>query len=53
MLPIHASKALESIMSDQMVLSKFIEAAKTRSQSESSFREAICNLIVFMIDMTE
>ena len=52
-LPIHASKELESIMSDQMILSKFREATETRIQSESSFREAVCNLIVFMIDMTE
>ena len=40
-------------MSDQVVLSKFREAAKTWSQGEINFREVVCNLIVFMIDVAE
>ena len=40
-------------MSDQMVISQFREAAETKRQRESSFREAVCNLIVFTIDMAK
>ena len=52
-LPKQKSKELISPMSDQMVLNKFKETARSRSQGKGSFRKPVYNLIVFTVDMTK
>ena len=52
-LPEQDSKELKDIICDQMVLHKFKETTITRRQRESSFRETVCNPIVFTVDVAE
>ena len=47
------SKEFNLVMRDQMAIKKFREVSCSGSQSESLFRESVCKLVVFMIDMVE